>query len=96
MLLSHIYVSFQKGTVAHEVGHVIGFWHEHARPDRDDYIKIIYNNVFMSEYYNFHKRTWAKMDNLGVPYDIGSLMHYSGEVRNIKNVHITVFIAKPV
>ena len=75
------YFCSQKGVVAHEIGHVIGFWHEHARPDRDEHVKIHYDHIYISDYYNFNKRTWAKMDNFGVPYDVGSLMHYSGEVR---------------
>lgn len=38
------------GIVVHELGHVVGFWHEHTRPDRDRHVQIIRDNIMLGEY----------------------------------------------
>ena len=36
---------FSQDTIIHEFIHAIGFYHEHARPDRDDYIEVQRDNI---------------------------------------------------
>ncbi|KAK7089216.1 hypothetical protein V1264_024620 [Littorina saxatilis] len=65
------------GIVVHELGHVIGFWHEHTRPDRDEHVQIIYKNIMPGQEYNFNKLTASDVNSLGEGYDYGSIMHYA-------------------
>ncbi|XP_026996788.2 bone morphogenetic protein 1-like isoform X2 [Tachysurus fulvidraco] len=65
------------GIVVHELGHVIGFWHEHTRPDRDTHVSIIRENIQPGQEYNFLKMDPDEVNSLGETYDFDSIMHYS-------------------
>ncbi|CAG9559561.1 unnamed protein product [Danaus chrysippus] len=65
------------GIVVHELGHVVGFWHEHTRPDRDRHVQIIRDNIMTGQEYNFNKLTEEEVNSLGQTYDYDSIMHYA-------------------
>ncbi|KAK6726438.1 hypothetical protein RB195_004636 [Necator americanus] len=64
------------GIVMHELMHVIGLHHEHSRYDRDNFVKVHYENIKEDEWYNFEKVNPDKFTTHGVPYDYMSIMHY--------------------
>ncbi len=64
-----------KGIIMHLIGHVIGFWHEESRPDRDSYVLVNYDNIQPGALDHFQKRNDLDVDYQGVGYDYGSIMH---------------------
>ncbi|CAH1245082.1 TLL1 [Branchiostoma lanceolatum] len=64
------------GVILHELGHVLGLYHEHSRPDRDDFVDILVNNVRPGEEYNFQKMSFGDINLYNIPYDYMSIMHY--------------------
>ncbi|XP_054287509.1 low choriolytic enzyme-like [Macrosteles quadrilineatus] len=64
------------GTVQHELLHVLGLLHEQARPDRDDHVKIMWENIDMQYKNDFGKARTSEVTTFGVPYDYQSVMHY--------------------
>ncbi|XP_078681974.1 uncharacterized protein LOC144916625 isoform X10 [Branchiostoma floridae x Branchiostoma belcheri] len=60
----------------HEIGHAIGFWHEQSRPDRDNWVEVLWDNIEPDLHTAFDKYGKAEIDSLGVEYDYGSIMHY--------------------
>lgn len=78
------------GTIAHEIGHAIGFWHEHTRPDRDEYVTIISKNIQIGNEHNFNKLRIEDVDLLGEPYDHNSIMHYARTTYSRNNYDATI------
>ncbi|XP_055330775.1 zinc metalloproteinase nas-14-like [Paramacrobiotus metropolitanus] len=66
-----------QGDVLHELMHTLGFFHEHARKDRDDFVTVNFDNIrnLADVRINF-ERKYIDTTVLGLPYDYLSIMHY--------------------
>ncbi|XP_075542431.1 tolloid-like protein 1 tolkin [Dermacentor variabilis] len=79
------------GIVVHELGHVVGFWHEHTRPDRDQHVDIVTRNIMTGQEYNFNKLTDEEVNSLGLAYDFESIMHYARNTFS-KSTHLDTIL----
>ena len=68
---------FTFANVIHEIGHVVGFWHEQSRPDRDEYVDILDWNIRRGYEINFLRLPPSLINSQGVGYDYNSIMHYN-------------------
>ncbi len=64
------------GTVTHEIGHCVGFKHEHTRNDRDNYVVVMEDRIRPDKAGNFQKVSVDKYKDYG-EYDYDSIMHYN-------------------
>lgn len=70
---------FTLGTPVHELMHAAGFLHEQSRPERDDYVTILWQNIEQGMEGNFEKADKSMVTAFGISYDYGSVMHYSSD-----------------
>jgi hypothetical protein len=68
--------------------HAVGFWHEHSRSDRDDYLTIRWENIEESMNKNFNKLA-PNQNHLLEPFNYNSIMIY-GEKSFSKNGQVTM------
>lgn len=63
------------GVLLHEICHAFGLWHEHSRPDRDQFVVVEEANIIDG----FRSQFSIVSDNAAPvgPYDYSSIMHYS-------------------
>ncbi|XP_077977847.1 nematocyst expressed protein 6-like isoform X2 [Glandiceps talaboti] len=81
------------GTVAHEIGHALGFWHEQSRLDRDNFIKIHEENVIPGAEENFGLLSKKESKSRNFAYDYNSIMHYGANYFS-KNGRATIEVTK--
>ena len=62
------------GSIMHEIAHAVGLFHEHTRPDRDNYINVIWERIEADKAFNFDI-VENGVQSYG-EYDYGSIMHY--------------------
>jgi hypothetical protein len=75
----------------HEIGHLLGFTHEHQRPDRDLFITVLWENIRPEAAGQYELLDNALIDEGAYPYDYRSVMHYaqsSGTVSTWKETYL--------
>jgi hypothetical protein len=83
-----------RGSTIHEIGHVIGLWHEQSREDRDLFVTINWAKIQPGTEHNFNQHI-TDGDDIGA-YDFGSIMHYPRNAFSIDGSDtITPIVAVP-
>uniref|UniRef100_A0A0K0E400 Metalloendopeptidase n=1 Tax=Strongyloides stercoralis TaxID=6248 RepID=A0A0K0E400_STRER len=73
------------GLAVHELLHALGLFHEHERPDRDEYITINKSNIEPRYISNFKEAGYFSKTTYGIKYDYGSILHYERESGHKEN-----------
>ena len=72
------YGCYDSGTIEHETLHALGLYHHQSRSDRNNYVRIIKENIPPKNIHNFIHYKKSFINDYGLPYDYGSVMHYGG------------------
>ena len=71
------------GSLVHEIGHTLGIWHEQTRCDRDQYIRIVWDNIkeeWKDQFTSICDPNRPSESPLSfAQYDLCSIMHYPTE-----------------
>nr|CAH0101535.1 unnamed protein product [Daphnia galeata] len=91
-------LSESPGIVMHELLHVLGFYHEHQRPDRDKYVSINLDNIDPKNRDYFEKVKIWDFRVVRFAYDYGSVMHYPADAfaKNTSTPVIVPLRGKPI
>lgn len=74
------------GTIIHEILHSLGFYHEHSRNDRDDYLIICWSNIKIGKRHNFDKHSIGLCTTA---LDTASIMIYGSMTTDVNFVYNT-------
>lgn len=84
---------YRKRIAVHETLHLLGFFHEQSRLDRDEHVTVHYYNTLENSKRQFKKYKPQDGDTLGEEYDPDSIMHYSNSAFS-KNGRATITYVK--
>jgi hypothetical protein len=90
--LVHVFNWNVRFEVVHVLMHVLGYWHEHQRPDRDQYVAVQTANVDPTRSNDFDIVPTG--NSRGRPYDFDSVMHFAGTEGGIGGA-ITLLVLPP-
>ncbi|XP_075719676.1 hatching enzyme 1.2-like [Rhinoderma darwinii] len=80
------------GVIQHEAMHNLGFFHEHTRSDRNNYIDILWQNMDKADWIHFNVMDG---NTFNLPYDYTSVMHYHRYAFSINDPMLPTIIPKP-
>jgi len=69
---------YRNGTIEHEFLHALGVYHQQSRSDRNQYVRILEENIKQNKTGNFKRYTPSQINHFNLPYDFESVMHYGG------------------
>lgn len=65
------------GIIIHELFHNLGLFHMQSSHDRDEFVRINFQNIARGMEHNFNKYPSTYVSHFGTSYDLDSIMHYA-------------------